>query len=537
MTTQKIAQTISPGSPNQISSKNAAGNIKDLTSSFTAVMSQTISLKTAGSSDIQQAADQSKAGTSESSGSSHDNNDMKTVSKDVSKIRKTDASVKTASADDSSGTDSKIEDAADKVRQKIKDDLGISDDELNAAMQALGLANADLLNPSVIPALTAKITGNDISAVITDETMYSQVSDIQSAQRDVTADLLQDLNMTADEFMKAVQDTASAEKSSDSSAQIISTSVSDAGITAEESVPADGNVQKSDNGQTGNTANEVNAVQGSDDSRVKITVESPIKDTVRTPAEAANLNGSTSVRDTAERISQTDENGTDNLSKISDNVFGKDKKSAGDSSEFSQPSQSGSSNPGASLFQNLTQSIDAAVGRTDETLSTPYSTYADAQNTAQNIMDQITGQIKVALKSDSTSMEMQLNPESLGKLSIQVVSKNGAVTAQFEAQSASVKAALETQVTELKQSLENQGIKVENVEVTVASHQFEQSMMQNGNSNTQDTEAGRRTRTRHINLNDQNDAEGVEDIADGDEDTKIVRSMMKANGNSVDFMA
>lgn len=98
-----------------------------------------------------------------------------------------------------------------------------------------------------------------------------------------------------------------------------------------------------------------------------------------------------------------------------------------------------------------------------------------SENT-QEIMDQILDYMKLQLNSDTTRLEMQLHPASLGTIQIQLASRAGAVTANFIAQNESVKAALETQMVQLREQFEEQGIKVAAIEVTVQTHEFERNL-------------------------------------------------------------
>lgn len=152
----------------------------------------------------------------------------------------------------------------------------------------------------------------------------------------------------------------------------------------------------------------------------------------------------------------------------------------------------------------------------------------------QDIMRQIMDYMKVSVKADSSDLEMQLHPQSLGTLHVQVASKNGVVTANFITQNETVKAALESQMVQLKESFAEQGVKVEAIEVTVQTHSFEQNLEQGrGNQSDQESGAGvSRRRTRRINLN----TAFVEDEPQTEED-RIAADMMSANGNTVDFTA
>ena len=50
---------------------------------------------------------------------------------------------------------------------------------------------------------------------------------------------------------------------------------------------------------------------------------------------------------------------------------------------------------------------------------------------AKDVIRQVVEEIKLTVKADNTSFEMQLNPEHLGKINLQVAAKNGVVTAQI----------------------------------------------------------------------------------------------------------
>lgn len=95
---------------------------------------------------------------------------------------------------------------------------------------------------------------------------------------------------------------------------------------------------------------------------------------------------------------------------------------------------------------------------------------------ANDIVRQVVEQTQLHVKQGVTSLEMQLYPEHLGKVLVQVVTHDGNITAQITAESEAAKSALESQLTLLKENLNNQGLKIENVEVTIASHAFEQNM-------------------------------------------------------------
>ncbi|MCI9337969.1 MAG: hypothetical protein HFH93_10615 [Lachnospiraceae bacterium] len=156
------------------------------------------------------------------------------------------------------------------------------------------------------------------------------------------------------------------------------------------------------------------------------------------------------------------------------------------------------------------------------TQSSPWS-----ENT-QNIMNQILDYMKLQLNADSTNLEMQLHPASLGTLQIQLASKAGVVTANFIAQNEAVKAALETQMIQLKEQFEEQGIRVESIEVTVQTHEFERNLDEQGRGRNRQPE--KKNRSRKINL-----AGAVSgDETDSDEPAA---ERMAASGSTVEYTA
>ena len=84
-----------------------------------------------------------------------------------------------------------------------------------------------------------------------------------------------------------------------------------------------------------------------------------------------------------------------------------------------------------------------------------------------NIVDQVVNHIRIRVLPQTTSMELQLNPESLGRVNLNVTSNNGLATATLTVQNEVAKEALESQLTVLRENLESHGLKVDSVEVNV----------------------------------------------------------------------
>lgn len=155
---------------------------------------------------------------------------------------------------------------------------------------------------------------------------------------------------------------------------------------------------------------------------------------------------------------------------------------------------------------------------------------AEADST-ENIMRQIMDYMKVQVKADTSSLEMQLHPASLGTVQVQIASRGGALTANFITQNEAVKAALESQMVQLIERFDEQGVKVEAIEVTVQTHEFERNLEQGQGRGQQNEEPARKGRIRRINLNDAVSMENME------EEDALAADMMAANGNTVDYTA
>lgn len=180
---------------------------------------------------------------------------------------------------------------------------------------------------------------------------------------------------------------------------------------------------------------------------------------------------------------------------------------------------------GTNLFsQNLTQTLEQ-INAQQVTGAASFTA-----SETESIMKQIMDYMKIQLKPDMSHLEMQLHPESLGTLHIQLTSKQGSVTAQFITQNESVKAALESQMVQLKENFDEQGIKVDAIEVSVQTNEFNRNLDQ-GNSRGEDSYEKKNHRSRKINLNlpESLDELSVEE--------QITADIMAVNGNTVDYTA
>lgn len=152
---------------------------------------------------------------------------------------------------------------------------------------------------------------------------------------------------------------------------------------------------------------------------------------------------------------------------------------------------------------------------------------------SENIVRQLVDAIKINVNSSFSEMELQLQPENLGKLNLVIASREGIITAQFMAENDVVKSAIENQIVMLKDNFEQQGLKVEAVEVMVQTHGFEMGKNLEGRGdNSQDDDDRHRT-SRILTLEEINAIIGDDEAADED---VLAAEMLRASGGNVDYL-
>ncbi len=184
---------------------------------------------------------------------------------------------------------------------------------------------------------------------------------------------------------------------------------------------------------------------------------------------------------------------------------------------------------GQVFYQNYTSQAQtqAVTGQTGATAFPSGPDYVQTPDT-QQVMNQILDYMKVSMRPEDTVLNMQLHPENLGTLHIQISAREGVMTAHFTATSEAVKTVLENQMAVLRENFEQQDIKVDAIEVTVETHQFESNLEQGRQRGEE--EQSRKPRRRRL------DVSGLESGEELEEPDQIVAEMMAANGSSVDYL-
>ena len=342
-----------------------------------------------------------------------------------------------------------LSDVMQQIMQQITEQLGVSQEDVLQAMDALGISMEDLSQN--MAALLTELTGADQMAVLTDETLYAQVSDLANAVEQTIEELADDLGMDKEQLTALLQDSVSVKEPEE---PVI--------VVEQESAAPVTDVQQESTG----------------DQEVQTAMTTDIE---------------------AEQPHETKREENGNM----------------------QQQMQDMQKPAENLQQ--TQGSAIAAEQTTERF--------DLQRT-QKIIDQIADYVKIHSSEKLTSMEIELNPASLGSVNLHVSSKGGVISAQLYAQDEAVRAALESRVAALKESLEAQGMRVDAIEITEHSHQLEQNLDQNGGQQ-ESAEAQKKSGRRLLNLDELPEEEAYEEEMTQAEKLQI--EMMRMGGNKLNF--
>lgn len=378
----------------------------------------------------------------------------------------------------------KVADEAQKAGEelvgKVAEELGVSEEEVLAAMEALGFVMADLLNADNMTELVLTIEGEDMLALMTDEGLYNSLQNLLTMVSETVDQIGEKMELSPEE-LEAILEQAKVPEMEENP----------------ETVPEDGKRPQMPEGQEDYT----------------VTVERN-GETVKVSVEVDGSSQTESTEVTGLKPEAVQEETTADSGK-------------GDGSKKEGSSQK----ENAQEMTHGNMLLESLLNKGGAVKSEAVFENAMAQNTAdtQNIMNQIMDYMRVQVKADMTQMELQLNPASLGTVNINITSKAGVITAQFLTQNETVKAAIESQIVQLKNSFEEQGLKVEAVEVTVASHSFERNLNGDGNGQQQ-TQDGKKKGNRKVNLN----GPAMEEEPAAEEEEPAIMGM---EGSTVSFTA
>ena len=399
------------------------------------------------------------------------------------------------------------------VRDLLEEKLKITDEELDQALENLGLQFVDLLIPKNASLLLSNLTGKeDPAAVLLD----SNLSDTMNRLMEMGRELMDGTGYTLLDL-----------KSLDSKG----------GILLDENMVGveDGEISQKDLDVITSKAE-----TRSDPARETFAVESKnILSEEKYLTEAKNLDAKEVEGEIQEDPLGLSDDSSDDVEVVEVNPGDSSKEENGQNTSEQNLSRS-FENPGH--VSNVEPRGGEIPLDTEIRPEDPVHTYTSAET--RDMIEQIVTNVRVQNLESAHSMEMTLNPQNLGKLFMQVSEKDGMVHAKIITENENVKNALETQMAELKESINQQSMKVHEIEISVGTRAFdnreehtEQAAFgaEAGNQNTSQEGGEESSNTRHhrnINMNHLDEMEG--DLTDSE---KLEVSMMRTNGNTVNLHA
>lgn len=425
-----------------------------------------------------------------------------TGSTDTKDIKNRDTGVSGPETEDNTVDEAgAMEDFTSNILDTIKEDLGVDDDTINAAMQSLGLTFTDLSIPSNAAQLYMTITGDSQSDLLTSDNFIELLDDLQEIFSQAPDDIMDQMTPVTDDEAAGLQDML-------------------ADLNTQQNVTDDTTVtvQNTDDQMDVRVVNVVTEEAVQEDAKAQ-----PVADT------AISTDSNTDTRTTTILVNpqQQSQQNTDTSDMTGqENLFGR------------QQNSQQTSDVNTNMTQTTVTMTQTELSFT-ETI-TQVTKYTDINT--DNIIQQIAEKAKQTIGTTVKSLEMELNPQSLGKIFLQVAEKSGDVTAHLYAQNEAVKHALENRLADLQENLNRQGVRVNEVTISVEPHAFERNLEQNTNGNLMNESNAGAFSEREDNAGASHRTTGSIDVREGfdgkqTEEDELEASIMRDNGNTVSYLA
>ena len=440
------------------------------------------------------------ANTKNSVSDNQKSSNLKVAKSNTVNEKNTDDNISELNANTSAKADLKsVENVANEITNEVRDILGVDDETLANAMTALGFSALDLLDTSNLAKLVLTINGSsEFTDLLTDENMMNQLNSLIDVVENINWEEL--TGMSKEDFATVL---ANSTQQGDIEHENLMTTVSDGetfSVIQEDASDRQVNVQTDVSDNITDVSDNITDVSDNiTDAKQDVTV---VVEKNQSEAEQGSA--------------QTDSDAGKNMSE--------------EIAESTLSDDDAVSSRQTNVQNNFIQNMEQAAANVEQTQSARPDTVRMQQMV--DIVNQVVEKIKVSLGTESTSMEMQLNPEHLGKVLLNVSSKNGMMTAVFSVQSEEAKAALESQMFTLRENLELRELKVDAVEVNVSDFDFSRSdQAMDGGQSKADDGNGKQMKF------DFGDDSSDESAISNEEKEAVRKQVMRDNGSQIDFTA
>lgn len=438
----------------------------------------------------------------------------------------TDTGSADAAEEIAGGLNDAVREAGEQLIPKTAEEMQVDVQTVIDIMGDLNMTEGDLLTEEGLKALVSAIAGEDETALITDSSLYEKLTVLSEEAKGLAKGITETFNLTPEELAGAIDAGATTFADGDEVIKDITTEIPVI-VTENETDTAD-MADAAVNPRTEATADtEITVAQAAN-------TKAAAAEQAETPDEAAGAGKDFNAVPRTEQ--QTETGNADRGSGGNTGENAPDGRRLFDGTATAN--RDVTAQPETNIYATLVNRVNEALNNT-AAAATQTPAYTQTVN-AEDVIRQVMDFMRINLQPDMTEMELQLNPQSLGKVNVHLASmQNGDIVARFATENEAVKAALENQMPELQKRFQEQGIKVNSVEVTVDQRAFDgnadRQMNRQDQMERQGEELRRAGRLRRVSLELNGlDEEALESLSDED---RITVEMMEAEGNTVNYRA
>lgn len=410
-----------------------------------------------------------------------------------------------------------VEKAGEKLVEEVAEEMEVTPEEVEEAMEILGLSALQLLDPDNMKQLLVTLSGNeDHLSIITDGELYGHLQNLLNEVSLTLEDLQTQLGLSEEELNSLIADMAVVETETETVVEIETAVGVEVEVIPEE-------IQTQTDVAVNQTAKpeEVNLEEVN---LKEVNLEEVNLEGMKDYAVTVHKDGET----VKVKVTVDDASGDKS---VKEEVTAQPKLQAETENKPDSRDSSGTNKGEGNAQSSFVMQTPVEQPMMNEIVQE--QPFMERYVSTEDILNQIGEYIKLNLKADVQELELQLHPASLGNVNIQLTAKDGMITAQFTTQNEAVKAAIESQLVQLRTQFEEQGLKVDAVEVAVADYRFNRSFSGNEENAGEGSGSNKKNR-RKINLSELDMEELPEDMEDSD---RITAQMMAQNGNTVDYTA
>ena len=424
-----------------------------------------------------------------------------------------------------------LEEVQSQLVQKIMEHFQVTEEEVAEAMEVLAIQFYDLANSDKLKELAVCLSGEEnLVSILTNEQLFTAYKEVEAGIEKIVVTLPKDLAGVFEELSEKVPQLQE-------DLSTIQMPMEEVGTETVEHIGTKTDWMSSSNVETVLSEQKQQdtipvEVVKADETAKSVEMDKTVEMVKAEETVNITLNGENVEEQPKQEMLKQQETVTTKTNGVSMETKGVWQEANSNSQNSFQGSTQNDRKQGNTAKAEETSVVQNSTTFSTVVTETEVQTVVKTQQTDfYGIVRQIVEQVKVQVRPDTVSMQLQLNPENLGKVNLYVSSKEGVVTAQLLVQNETVKTAIEGQLTVLREAMQQQGIKVEAVEVAVETGEFGRNLEQQSQQGRQEERRQQAHGDRKVHLLASMEEESIS------EDELLKAHIMRESGNSVDMNA